>query len=353
MALPLLSNRTRSRDQITAVDLGTHTFKAVHIQQRGGKYALTNFSVEEAPGVNGRQITPQVWGDALAKVIQPMGGRSKQVALALGASEAILRHAELPLVGASDMRTMLKYNAKAYLQQDLSDHVFDCHILPPRPGTKLEVKPGQKCRVLVGGAPSKLIQDILAGSKLAGVVPEVVVPGLVGPVNAFECAHPERFADAAVALVDIGFQSSSITILFKGELVLTRVVGIGGDRLTSGVAEALGISYAEAEGIKLGLPQEVESTIVSLLSPLARELRASIDYFEHQQDCTVSEVFVSGGSSNSEYILQFVQTELVVPCVTWNPTASLTLNLPAQKLSDLEQTAPRLTTAIGAALAAL
>lgn len=135
--------------------------------------------------------------------------------------------------------------------------------------------------------------------------------------------------------------------------MLTRVVGIGGDRLTSGVAETLGIGYAEAEGIKCGLPQEVETTIVSLLSPLARELRASIDYFEHQQDCRVSDVYLSGGSSISDYIVQLVQTEMGVPCSPWNPAASLSLNLPAEKLGEVEQSAPRLTTAIGAALAAL
>ena len=90
-----------------------------------------------------------------------------------------------------------------------------------------------------------------------------------------------------------------------------------------------------------------------MLSPLVRELRASIDYFEHQQDCTVGEVYVSGGSSSSEYILQFVQAEMAVPCSTWNPTSFLTLNLTAQKLSEIEHSAPRLTTAIGAALAAI
>jgi type IV pilus assembly protein PilM len=351
MALPFLGHRAKARSQIIAVDLGTHTFKAVHIQQKGGKFCLTDYCFQDSPGHNG-PMTPQSLGDALNKVIQPLSGRSKEVALALGSGETILRHAELPLAAPSDMRTMLRYNAKAYLQQDLSDHVFDCHIVPPRPGTKVELRPGQKCRVLVGGAPSRLIQDIIAGARIAGVIPEVVVPGLVGPVNAFEAAYPERYAEGVVALVDIGFQSSSITILLKGELMLTRVVGIGGDRLTSGVAETLGIGYAEAEGIKLGLPQEVESTIIGLLSPLVRELRASIDYFEHQQDCTLSEVYVSGGSSGSDYVLQLAQAEMVVPCITWNPTAFLTLNLPAQKLSEIEQSAPRLTTAIGAALAA-
>jgi type IV pilus assembly protein PilM len=204
----------------------------------------------------------------------------------------------------------------------------------------------------VGGARARLVEDLQGAAKSAGLMAEAVVPGLVGPANAFELAQPERFAQEAVALVDIGFRHSSITVLLNGELSLTRVVGIGGDRLTSGVAEALGISYAEAEGIKLGLAEEVQPTMVTLLSPLARELRASIDFFEHQQDKSVAEVFVSGGSSCSDYILQMVQTELVSPCITWNPTSFLTLALPPQKLSEVEQVAPRLTTAIGAALAA-
>ncbi len=350
MALPFLGHRTKARSQIIAVDLGTHTFKAVHIQQRGGKLYLTDYAIEDSPAQSG-PVTPQTLGDALSKVIQQLGGRAKMVALALGSGETILRHAELPLVSRSDMRTMLKYNAKSYLQQDLPDHVFDCYLVPPRTPAKTELKAGQKCRVLVGGVPARMIDDILTSARLAGVIPEVVVPGLIGPVNAFELAQPEPFAEKVVALVDIGFQNSSIAILSKGELMLTRVVGIGGDRLTTGIAGELGISYAEAEGIKLGLPQEVEATIVSLLSPLVRELRASIDYFEHQQDCRLNEVFVSGGSSSSDYILQFVQTELVVPCTTWNPTAFLTTNMPARRLGNLEQAAPRLTTAIGAALA--
>ena len=55
--------------------------------------------------------------------------------------------------------------------------------------------------------------------------------------------------DDVVALIDIGFRSSSICILQQGELVLSRVVNIGGDRLTAAIGEAMNISYAEAEGI--------------------------------------------------------------------------------------------------------
>jgi type IV pilus assembly protein PilM len=354
MALPFLSSKPRTRDQITAIDLGTHTLKGVHLHHKNGRFTLSNYSIQEAP-VHEGTLPPEAMADALTKVHQELGVRNKQVVLALGVGDAILRLAELPLATASDMRTMLRYNAKTYLQQDLSDHEFDCHVLPPRTaGAKPELlKPGAKCRVVVGGAHSRLISDLEAAARSAGLIPEAIVPGLVGPANAFEQAQPERFAQEAVALVDIGFRNSSIAILLNGELMLTRVVAIGGDRLTSGVAEALGTSYAEAEGIKLGLAAEVQSTIVGLLSPLARELRASIDFFEHQQDKTVAEVFVSGGSACSDYVMQIVQTELAVPCMTWNPTSFLTLAVPPQKLGEVEHAAPRLATAVGAAIAAL
>src|SRR5208282_1192204 len=107
-------------------------------------------------------------------------------------------------------------------------------------------------KVLVAGAKKELIDDFQTAIRKAGLEPYFIVPGLIGLANAFEMAMPEVFANESVALVDIGFKNSSICILHQGELVLNRVVGIGGDKLTTGLAEAMNISYAEAEGIKVG-----------------------------------------------------------------------------------------------------
>jgi len=141
-----------------------------------------------------------------------------------------------------------------------------------------------------------------------------------------------------------------ITILDRGEIKLNRVVAIGGDRLTSGLAEALNISYVEAENIKIGMPTEVQPNLESILSPLGRELRASIDFFEHQNDKSVSQVYISGGSARSDLIMQALQAELMVGCKTWNPAAFLQLD--PQKASELEQVTPQLTVALGAATSA-
>jgi type IV pilus assembly protein PilM len=353
MALPFLSSQTKRLDQIIAIDLGTRTTKAVHLQRKGNSLNFLGYALQDAPAYE-KGLSPQLLGEHLGAINQALGGRTKQVVLAVGVGDSLVRHAELPMVPVGDMRVMLKYNSKSYLQQDLPDHAFDCYIIPPRTGLKAESsKTAQKCTVLVGGAKKQLIDDWQTAAKNAGLIPEQIVPSLIGPPNAFEMAKPDVFNKEVIALVDIGFKHSSISILLNGELMLSRVVGIGGDRFTSGVAEALGVSYAEAEGIKVGLPDEVQSTMVTLLAPLGRELRASIDFFEHQQDKPVTQVFVSGGSARSDYIVQILQTELMVPCASWNPTSFLNIALPPQQMGEVEQIAPQLSVVIGAALAAL
>jgi type IV pilus assembly protein PilM len=253
---------------------------------------------------------------------------------------------------------VLKLNSKTYLQQDLPGHIFDCHISRAIQQAKStdkfsDASSVQKQRVLVAGARKQLVDDYVQGAKGAGLIPECLVPGVIGPVNAFERALPEAFEKEAVALVDLGFKSTTICIMLDGELMLSRVVGIGGDRMTHGLAETLSISYAEAEGIKVGMPGEVQTQLESLLLPLGRELRASIDFFEHQYDRAVTQVFLTGGSSRSEFIMQRLHQELMVECKILNPSSFLQLELPPQQASEIEQVAPQLTVALGAALAAI
>jgi len=79
---------------------------------------------------------------------------------------------------------------------------------------------------------------------------------------------PEAFANESVALVDIGFKHSSVCVVDRGELVLSRMVNIGGDKLTVGLAEAMNITHAEAEGIKVGMAPEVQAMLEAQVQPL-------------------------------------------------------------------------------------
>ncbi len=338
------------RDQIFAIDLGTRTTKAVLLNRRDGGFSLSRFTVQDAP-IYDKALPQGLLTEHLKAVVEAMQPKTRQVTLAIGAGDSILRSTEFPLMPATEMRQMLKFNSKNYLQQDLKDYIFDCYIVPPRgrPSAEASKAGVTKYRVWVGGARRELLQTLESATKAAGLTPSQVTFTLLGPTNALEMSQPESFTKETVALVDLGFKTSSISILAEGELCLSRSVELGGDRLTAGLAEAMNITYAEAEGIKVGMPQEVDSHLQPLVAALGRELRASIDFFEHQREKTVSKVLISGGASRSEFLVQLLQTELAVPCKAWFPTEGMNLSLSPQQMTEVEQVSSVLTNAIGSA----
>jgi len=345
-----------------SVDLGSRTTKAVLLERRGEILALTRYALLDAP-IFEKKISPELLGDHLHSVAEALGNPTKFLTAAVGLDDALVRQVEMPQIPLDEMRQVLKINHKNYLQQDLPNSIFDCYIIPPRL-TSASSKAGPekttaggsvpKLKVLAAAAKQQMVTDFLQAANLAGLTADCLVPGLLGPINAFEQALPEVFANETVALVDIGFKHTSVCVLDRSEMALTRMVNIGGDKLTTGLAEAMNISsYAEAEGIKVGMAPEVESALQMQVIPLGREIRASLDFFEHQQDRPVTQVYVSGGSARSEMILQMLHSELLLECKTWNPTGFLQLALSGQQAVEVEHIGSQLTVAIGAALSAL
>ena len=373
MELPFINGASRKkRNQMMAVDLGTRTTKAVLMERRGEVLAMSRYALLDAP-IYEKKFSPELLGDHLRSVADALGSSTKFVTLAIGLDDAVVRQVELPQIPVEEMRLVLKNNTKGYLQQELQNYTFDCHIFAPK-ATSEPGKPGDsakpisvpKLRVLAAGAKQPLLDDFQMAIKSAGLAAESVVPGIIGPMNAFEMAMPQVFANDSVALVDIGFKHSSLCVLDRGELVLIRLVNIGGDKLTAGLAEAMNITYADAEGVKLGImpknPSEPDGEIAAhemqtaaleaQVVPLGRELRASLDFFEHQQDRVVSQIYVSGAAAKSEMFLQMLRAEMIVECKTWNPATFLQLALPGQQAIEIEHVGPQLGVAIGAALSA-
>ena len=375
MELPFINGAAKKkRNQTMAVDLGTRTTKAVVLERRGEVLALTRYAILDAP-IYDKKFSIDLLSEHLRSVAGALDNATKFVTLGVGLDDAIVRQVELPQIPVSEMRLVLKNNTKGYLQQDLPNYLFDCHIFPPKLATAAPGKPADtakpagvpKLKVLVAGTRQQLVNDLQTAVKDAGLTADCIVPGLIGPMNAFEMAMPDVFANDTVALVDIGFKHSSICVLDRGELALIRVVNIGGDKLTAGLAEAMNITYADAEGVKLGLmPREQQSdpnaevaalelqvtALNAQVTPLGRELRASLDFFEHQQDRPASQIYVSGAAAKSKMFLEMLQAEMIAECKTWNPTTFLQLALPGQQAVEIEHIGPQLSVAIGAALAA-
>src|SRR5438093_536075 len=144
MGVPFISSHAKRRDQVVALDLGGRTTKAVHVQRRGDQFSLLNYSVLDSP-IFEKSFSPDVLAEHLKNVSRALGNRGRQVTLALGVNETIFRQVEAPLMPIPDLRLMLKFNTKTYLQQELPDHVSHCQFaassLSPTHGDASKAKP--------------------------------------------------------------------------------------------------------------------------------------------------------------------------------------------------------------------
>ena len=167
MGLPFIKSRARKRDQIVAIDLGGRSSKAVHLQRKGDRFTLVNFAVLDAAS-HDKAISQEVLTDHLKEIGRLLDVRAKPITLALGVNETVFKQAEVPLMSPADLRQMLKYSTKNYLQQELQDYVFDCHYVlssrqnPPVEGSKPAAGVAQKQKAIIGGAKRQTVEDVNA-----------------------------------------------------------------------------------------------------------------------------------------------------------------------------------------------
>src|ERR1041385_2195622 len=205
MGLPFLDGSARrKRDEVVAIDLGGRTTKAVLLQRKEETFLLNGYALLDAP-IHEKSLSAELLAEHLKAASQALDAKGKVAAIAVGATDALMRHVEMPRMPVEDMRQVLKNNSRNYLQEDLANHVFDCFSVPLRSarasGEAAKTGAGPlKQRVLVAGAKAQFVQDYFAAIKAAGLVAGHIVPGLLGPVNTFEAARPEEFQRSVVAL---------------------------------------------------------------------------------------------------------------------------------------------------------
>lgn len=136
-----------------------------------------------------------------------------------------------------------------------------------------------------------------------------------------------------VAYLDIGADVTNLCIVEDGVVKFVRVIGIGGDDWTEGIVEILGVTYDEAEEmkVKIGLPPltgdryldvpgtylDVADRVFSILEKevirFIGEIRRSFEYYLSQSAGNrVTRLVFSGGSSSLKNIGSYLEKGLDV-----------------------------------------
>src|SRR4051794_30874889 len=175
MALPFIKSGVKQKERVLAVDLGSRTTKAVLVERKGTSLMLSSYALLDAP-IFDKAMSSEMLADHFKNIIQIMDTKTRTVTMTVGVSDSIVRHTEMPRMGVDDLRQVLKLSSKTYLQQELTNYLYDCHVLPiaapgkgqdaPKPAASTQ----PKHRILVAGAKKPYVEGLLAGARTAGLV---------------------------------------------------------------------------------------------------------------------------------------------------------------------------------------
>jgi len=329
------------------IDMGGHTWKAVHLQRRsGGRVAVSGFATRV---VDATQLGADQVAHHLKLLVQEVGASPKIASACFGGEGTLLRIIEQPPTPLDVLRGALRFSAQALLHQDCSQHIMDCDAIP---GLGNVSAPGAlpQHRYLVGGAPRARVQEISDAFDKSKLLLRRLQLSPVALFNAFEYTRPQVFREEPFVLLDLGHTSSTVVAGIRGGITLVRAIGYGGDVLVKDVTMDGAMDRESAmmlmrEG-DAGMAQAARES----LSMVAREVRGSIGFSEGEWDQALGRVFVSGGAAHAEMVVQVLSDEVNLPCELWSPFERCESMLPAARQAAFEQTSWNLNVAFGAAI---
>ncbi|HEX7197776.1 MAG TPA: cell division FtsA domain-containing protein [Candidatus Limnocylindria bacterium] len=105
--------------------------------------------------------------------------------------------------------------------------------------------------------------------QLLGVIAE--------PYAVATCLDPGELGDAGAVFVDIGGGTTDVALVRGGGIAGTKMLALGGRAFTKGLAERLGLSFAEAEAAKLAAATDDRADVADALLEDARTWRSGIE----------------------------------------------------------------------------
>jgi type IV pilus assembly protein PilM len=148
----------------------------------------------------------------------------------------------------------------------------------------------------------------------------------------------------AVMLVDFGKTRTGVGIAYKGTLLYTSTIDLGGIQLSQSLRKVLSNEVTEKELTEIkntkGLMKQVDSseiyeTLISAVSVIKDELATRMQYWHmrngNSDERRITSISICGGSANLKGLPEYLTESLKVPCVranVWENSFSLDDTVP-------------------------
>lgn len=284
---------------VFGLDIGSSAIKLVEAEKKRGGWVIRNYASINLPEdsiVDGEIVNHAAVVEAIKSIVVESGTSSKLVCTSVAGASVIIKHITIPKTNPRELEDQVYWEAEQYIPFDMSEISLDFEVVQEDMGDG-------KMDVLLVAAKKDFIDKRLATIKDAGLEPHTLDVDVLGLANVF-WENYDMTPDNAVVLVDIGASLTKINIVSHNTTIFTRDVAVGGKNLTQEIQNKLGISFQEAEVLKIDacstgqIPEEVLPLVNSISENIALEIRRSLDFYAASPvQLPITGVYLCGGAS--------------------------------------------------------
>jgi type IV pilus assembly protein PilM len=343
----------RKAKALVGLDIGSSAVKAVELKPAGKGYKVTGFGSEPIPPdsiVDGAIIDAAAVADAIRRLFDSRGIKTKEVAASLSGNAVIVKKITLPVMTEAELSESIYWEAEQYIPFDIQDVNLDYQILD-----KGDASGGKTMEVLLVAAKKEKIADYTGVIAQAGRAAVVVDVDAFALQNAYEANYGIE-PGAVVVLLNAGASATNINILHGDQSVFTRDISIGGNAYTEALQRELSLTYESADTLKRGLAvdgatyDDAKPVLRAVTENMMLEIQKTFDFFKATAASDrIDRIVLSGGASRAEGFTEMLSERFEAPVESFDPFKKIGFDGKAQS-EAAGDVAPTAAVAVGLAL---
>lgn len=343
------------KKRVIGIDIGTFAVKLVEISNFGNKENLENYGQVQSTFIykekppdekEGAVLSADRVALAIKTLLQKARIKTKSAVFSLPDFSTFCTSFEIPNMPEKEIPNAIRYNASQYVTLPIEDVTLDWQVIKGAPDAK-----NSQIKVFLIAVPNQVVEEYQSIAKKAGLELHALEAEILGIARALA-----KETNKAICLVDIGMQTSSLSIIDKGFLKRSYSFNFSAKQLADTLASNLGVSVMQAEEVKnkegiASAKEHVAKSLKTLVDPLLTEIKNLSAEFLKEEQKQFDEIYITGGTANlpglKEYISETLQKRVSVP----NCFSEISYPLILQK--TLAELSPSFSAAVGVALGGL
>lgn len=339
------------------VDIGTSDIKIVQLKPAGGKYTLETYGLVNISHQLSNKDNSELISEtakALKTLCQKAGVTASKVVASLPNSMVFISVIEMPKIPSEELKTAIEFEAKKHVPLPLEEVALSWSEIETQKarigkddnlGHFSEIDEG-KTRILLTAVPTAVIDNYVKVFRMAGLEADALEIESLSLIRSLV-----REDSNVILLIDIGAKNTSINLVDHGYLRLSKHLSIGGDTVTSSVAQSLGVNFVRAEQFKkdFGLSknaQQIPEVMRPIVDIIKNETMQLINIFESRGE-KINKILLSGGGAKLPSLIEYFSS-LGKPVELANPWSKVIY--PAALKPAIEPLGLNLAVAIGLAM---